>query len=61
MVDASVQIERYHKPHWSHLGRLNNRTHRMLLVIDGQLGFTGGAGIADQWQGNAHNKDEWRD
>ena len=61
MVDASVQIERYHKPHWSHLGRLNNRTHRKLLVIDGQLGFTGGAGIADQWQGNAHNKDEWRD
>ena len=61
MVDASVQIERYHKPHWSHLGRLNNRTHRKLLVIDGQLGFTGGAGIADQWQGNVHNKDEWRD
>ena len=61
MVDAGVQIERYHKPHWSHLGRLNNRTHRKLLVIDGQLGFTGGVGIADQWQGNARNKDEWRD
>ena len=61
MEKAGVQIERYHKPHWSHLGRLNNRTHRKLLVIDGQLGFTGGVGIADQWQGDARSKDEWRD
>ena len=61
MQDAGVQIQRYHKPHWSHLGRLNNRTHRKLLVIDGQLGFTGGVGIADQWQGDARNKEEWRD
>ena len=61
MIDAGVQIQRYHKPHWSHLGRLNNRTQRKLLVIDGQLGFTGGVGIADQWRSNARNKDEWRD
>ena len=47
MIEAGVQIERYHKPHWSHLGRLNNRTHRKLLVTDGQLGFTGGVGIAE--------------
>ena len=61
MEQAGVQIQRYHKPHWSHLGRLNNRTHRKLLIIDGQLGFTGGVGIADQWQGDARNIDEWRD
>ena len=30
---------------------LNNRTHRKLLVVDGRIGFTGGVGIADQWQG----------
>ena len=61
MVRAGVEIQRYHKPHWSHLPRLNNRTHRKLLIIDGKLGFTGGVGIADQWRGNAQNPEEWRD
>lgn len=61
MIKAGVQIQRYHKPHWSHLPHLNNRTHRKLLVIDGKLGFTGGVGIADQWRGDARNPQEWRD
>ena len=61
MLQAGVEIQRYHKPHWSHLPRLNNRTHRKLLIIDGQLGFTGGVGIADQWRGDARNPDEWRE
>lgn len=43
------------------LTRMNNRTHRKVLVIDGQVGFTGGVGIADTWRGNARNPDEWRD
>lgn len=61
MKQAGVEIQRYHKPHWSHLSRLNNRTHRKLLIIDGELGFTGGVGIADQWLGNASDPNEWRD
>ncbi|WP_028997917.1 cardiolipin synthase [Azohydromonas australica] len=61
MKDAGVEIERYHKPHWSHLARLNQRTHRKVLVIDGHVGFTGGVGIADEWQGQAQDKDHWRD
>ncbi len=61
MKRAGVEIQRYHKPHWSHISRLNNRTHRKLLIIDGQLGFTGGVGIADQWRGDARNPNEWRD
>lgn len=61
MIEAGVEIQRYHKPHWSHLTRLNNRTHRKLLIIDGELGFTGGVGIADQWRGDAKNPNEWRD
>lgn len=61
MLGAKVEIQRYHKPHWSHLSRLNNRTHRKLLIIDGQMGFTGGVGIADQWRGDAKNPKEWRD
>ena len=61
LIEAKVEIQRYHKPHWNHLTRLNNRTHRKLLIIDGLLGFTGGVGIADQWRGNAKNPNEWRD
>ncbi len=58
---AGVEVERYHPPHWSHLGRLNNRTHRKLLVVDGRIGFTGGVGIAEQWTGSAQDADHWRD
>lgn len=61
MSQAGVQIQRFHKPHWSHIARFNNRTHRKLLIIDGRIGFTGGVGIADQWRGNASNADQWRD
>ncbi|WP_169728132.1 cardiolipin synthase [Massilia alkalitolerans] len=61
MKQAGVQVQRYHKPVWWKLARLNNRTHRKLLVIDGKVGFTGGVGIADQWRGNAQDKDHWRD
>jgi len=58
---AGVEVQKYHPPHWSHLGRLNNRTHRKLLVVDGRIGFTGGVGIAEQWTGDAQDPDHWRD
>ena len=61
MRDAGVQVQRYHKPAWWKLARLNNRTHRKLLIVDGTVGFTGGVGIADQWRGNAQDEHHWRD
>ncbi len=61
MKGAGIQIERYHPLHWYNLGRMNNRTHRKLLVVDGKVGFTGGVGIADQWDGHAQDPDHWRD
>ena len=61
MKEAGVQIEKFHKPHWYNLARLNNRTHRKLLVVDGQVGFTGGVGIAPEWTGNATDPEHWRD
>jgi cardiolipin synthase len=61
MEDAGVQVHRYRPLHWYNLGRMNNRTHRKLLVVDGRVGFTGGVGIADQWQGHATSPEEWRD
>ena len=58
---AGAKVERYHPLEWYHLARMNNRTHRKLLVVDGQVGFTGGVGIADNWGGNADSPDHWRD
>jgi cardiolipin synthase len=61
MRGAGVQVERYHPLHWYHLTRMNNRTHRKLLVVDGKTGFTGGVGIADLWSGHAQDPNHWRD
>ena len=58
---SGVQLQRFHEPRWHHLGRLNNRTHRKLLVVDGRIGFTGGVGIAPQWEGNGQDSEHWRD
>ncbi|KQV50960.1 cardiolipin synthase [Massilia sp. Root335] len=61
MRRAGVEVHRYHKPVWWKLARLNNRTHRKLLIVDGKTGFTGGVGIADKWRGHAQDPDHWRD
>jgi len=61
MRSAGVQVERFHPLRLRFLGRINNRTHRKLLIVDGRIGFTGGVGIADQWQGDAEDAEHWRD
>jgi cardiolipin synthase len=61
MQQAGVAIRKYHQPHWYNLTKLNNRTHRKVLVVDGTVGFTGGVGIASQWTGHAQDAEHWRD
>jgi Phosphatidylserine/phosphatidylglycerophosphate/cardiolipin synthases and related enzymes len=61
MRQAGVGVERYRPLDWYNLDRVNKRTHRKLLVIDGHIGYTGGVGIADQWSGNAQDPEHWRD
>ena len=61
MESAGVQVRKYHPLRWYNLSRLNNRTHRKLLVVDGRVGFTGGVGIADEWLGHAQDEHHWRD
>lgn len=61
MIAAGIEVVRYHAVHWYTLGKLNNRTHRKVLVIDGLVGFTGGVGIADEWLGHAQDPDHRRD
>jgi len=61
MRDAGVHIRRYHEPRWYNLDKMNNRTHRKELVVDGRIGFTGGVGIAPEWTGHAQDPQHWRD
>ncbi len=61
MKAAGVEVERYHPIRWFSWSRANNRTHRKLLVVDGRVGFIGGACIADEWTGDGTAPDHWRE
>ena len=58
---AGCALRQFNTPKWYSLENLNYRTHRKILVVDGEIGFTGGAGVADHWLGNAQDKEHWRD
>ncbi|HEY1280218.1 MAG TPA: phospholipase D-like domain-containing protein [Acidimicrobiales bacterium] len=61
MASKGVQI-RWFRPlrrFWP--SAINHRTHRKVLIVDEAVGFTGGVGIADEWQGDARDASEWRD
>ncbi len=40
---------------------LNNRDHRKILVVDGQVGFTGGINIADEYINRKERFGYWKD
>ena len=61
MMSKGVQV-RWFRPlrrFWP--SAINHRTHRKVLIVDEAGGFTGGVGIADEWQGDARDATEWRD
>ncbi len=60
-IRAGGEVRIYHELTWYHIGRINNRTHRKLLVVDGTIGFTGGVGIGHEWTGNAQDPLHWRE
>lgn len=51
----------YHPLRWNTWQELNQRTHRKLLIIDGETGFMGGAGVADEWMEPVKGQPAWRD
>ena len=59
--EAGGEVEKFHPVRWHNLGRLNDRNHRKVLVVDGSIGFTGGVGIAEEWTGRAQDAAHWRD
>jgi cardiolipin synthase len=59
--DAGGRVAYYQSIKWYSLHRLNNRTHREILVVDGRVAFVGGAGIADRWGMATGSTPQWRD
>ena len=61
LTDAGVKIGRFRPFSPRSLVRFYKRTHRRAIVIDGMVGFTGGAAVSKKWSGNVSNRHEWRD
>ncbi len=59
---AGCRIASYQPVRWYSLQRINNRTHRELLIVDGSVAFAGGAGVADWWAEPQRGRSRpWRD
>jgi len=61
MEAAGVAVRWFRPLHRFRPGQVNHRTHRKVMIVDEETGFTGGVGIADEWLGNAENESQWRD
>jgi len=61
LTKAGVVVKRFRPPSARSLVRFYKRTHRRAIVIDGRIGFTGGAAVSKKWKGNVTNAHEWRD
>ena len=59
--DAGVKLEFFRPIRWYNMVRVFRRSHQRAITIDGEIGFTGGAAVADKWVGNADSPEHWRD
>lgn len=61
MENSGVHLEWFRPVTIWKIWKVDNRTHRKLLICDGEVAFTGGVGIAEEWEGDANSEDEWRE
>jgi cardiolipin synthase A/B len=61
LMKAGGRVVWYHPIRWHTWNRINNRTHREIIVVDGNVAFTGGAGFADHWLLSQDDSPRWRD
>jgi cardiolipin synthase A/B len=61
MRNAGCKVKWFRPIRWYSWARYNHRSHRKLLIVDGTVAFTGGVGIADEWDGNGDSPAHWRD
>ena len=58
---AKVELALLRQLHWYSLHNASDRSHVRVVVVDGEVGYTGGFGLADYWLGDGHHKDQWRE
>ena len=61
LIAAGGKVQKFRSPKFGKLTRFHRRTHRRAIVIDGEVGFTGGMAVSDVWLGHAQDPDHWRD
>ncbi len=61
LSDAGAEVQWFRPVTRWKVWESDHRTHRKILVIDDRVAFTGGVGIAEEWEGDAEGPDEWRD
>lgn len=61
MKKAGVKVEKFRPPRFGKLTQFHMRNHRRAIVIDGEVGFTGGMAVGDKWLGDADSEEHWRD
>jgi cardiolipin synthase len=61
LQNAGGKVAFYHPLRWNTWMRSNNRTHREMTIVDGKIGFIGGAGFADHWLEDKEKHLRWRD
>jgi cardiolipin synthase len=58
---AGVEVAFLRPQHWYTLHKADHRSHVRAITIDGRVGYTGGFGLADYWQGDGLHEDQWRE
>ncbi len=61
MSEAGCDVRWFRPADLGHIGEVHKRTHRKVLICDEEVSFTGGVGIAEEWEGDARDETEWRD
>jgi cardiolipin synthase A/B len=61
LVAAGGKVQKFRTPRFGKLTRFHRRNHRRSIVIDGEIGFTGGMAVSDIWLGHAQDENHWRD
>ena len=61
MQDGGCRVENFRPLRPFSINRANYRNHRRILVVDGLVGITGGAGTSGKWSGNGRQEGHWRD
>jgi cardiolipin synthase A/B len=61
LTGAGVELREFRPKRWYELHKLQNRSHARVVVVDGRVGYTGGFGLADYWQGDGRSAEEWRE